>query len=1094
MLKSNISYRELIPTIAESFMPQMIDKGMLGLFELLLPEKKLKLIGRTIIEELFGEDTDSITYDWDEYLDNCHPDDIDGLRQTTFKSEGEYNFRCRVRNRKTGQWRWMHCFGAVAEQGQGEVIISGGMLDITDETEHQLRIWEAERRAFEEGKITYSRDLREIKKQEEYARAVEEHTRVMLDATPFGCILMNKELKSIDCNATALKIWEMDSKEDLINNYHDVFPETQPDGYNSEKRIYEMRKQALDTGYAQYNFTFRLRSGEMMPVEVRVERVEWRGEPMLVGYIRDRRIEVSMTRKLEETQNLTQAVLDGVPIGCFIFNDKNEIASCNQEAIRLYGGKDEQDVISNVFTRNMPEFQPDGRPTMPTAMEPITHAIRTGESSRYKWMARTSEGDPLPTEVIVKRISWGDGAYRIVVYVRDMRIEEETTRKMEEARNLTQAVLDGVPIGCFIFDENNEIAACNQEAIQLYGGKDEQDVIKNVFTRNMPEFQPDGRPTMPTAMEPITHTIRTGESVSYEWMARTAQGDELPTECVIKRIHWGDGAFRIVVYVRDLRVFKRNMAEIERQQTELVAARDLAEASLESKSIFLANMSHEIRTPITAIIGMTDIAKKSDDPQKMYYCLNKIKDASEHLLGIINDILDFSKIEAGRFKLSPSDFSMEKMLTRITDIMVFRIDQKQQHFDITIDKQVPHAIITDQQRLTQVIMNLLSNAHKFTPEHGRIALNISLAPDSPDDLLTYKLKFEVTDNGIGIAENQIGRLFDSFEQGDNNISRRYGGTGLGLAISKGIINQMNGDIWIESTPGVGSKFIFVIPVQRGISSSISHLDPRINISSIKIMIVDDIPETLHYFANIAESLGISYSTANCADECMRKLAEEPVDIVFVDWLMPDIDGVELTRRIRRIYGNNIVVIMTSAAQWEEIADEATQAGVDRFITKPLLPSPIIDCINECLGAAGSYAAKDNTHSIQSDITGKRLLLAEDVDINREIVSAILEDTGVSIVCAENGLEACNIFAANPENFDLILMDIQMPEVDGYTATKRIRQMEFPQAKTIPIIAMTANVFKEDVDKCFAAGMNGHIGKPIDYEEMMKQLTTHLIKR
>ncbi|MDL2271845.1 PAS domain-containing protein [Desulfovibrio sp. OttesenSCG-928-I05] len=812
--------------------------------------------------------------------------------------------------------------------------------------------------------VTYSRDLKPLKEQEERLRAAEEHTRVMLDATPFGCILMNKNLESIDCNTTALKIWEMDSKEDLLNNYHEVFPEKQPDGYDSAKRVYEMRKKALDTGVAVYPFTFQLRSGEIMPVEVRVQRVEWKDEPMLVGYVRDMRAEYAARRKMDELRNLTQAVLDGVPIGCFVFNEKNEIASCNEEAIKLYGGRDEQDVIKHVFTRNMPEFQPDGRRTvdgclemiartlqtgeiqnfewmartaqgdeLPTectikriswgdgeyrivvyvrdmreevataqkvkearnltqavldgvpigcfvfneeneiascneeaiklyggrdeqdviknvftrnmpefqpdgrrtvdgCLEMIAHTLQTGEIQNFEWMARTAQGDELPTECTIKRISWGDGEYRIVVYVRDMRVEVATAQKVEEARNLTQAVLDGVPIGCFIFNEENEMASCNEEAIKLYGGRDEQDVITHVFTRNMPEFQPDGRRSMENSLAMIIHTMQTGEVQNFEWMARTAQGDELPTECTIKRISWGDGEYRIVVYVRDLRALKRSMAEIEHQQKELVAARDMAEASLESKSVFLANMSHEIRTPITAIIGMTNIAKRSDDPDRVTYCLNKIGDASEHLLGVINDILDFSKIEAGHFLLTPSDFAIDTMLSRLTDIMAFRIDQKQQQFDITIDPHVPHAIVSDQQRLAQVIMNLLANAHKFTPEHGRIALDINLATAAPEDGGLYTLRFTISDNGIGIARDQIERLFESFEQGDNNISRRYGGTGLGLSISKAIITQMNGTIWVESELGVGSSFIFEIPVRRGIASSLSRLDPRIDISGV----------------------------------------------------------------------------------------------------------------------------------------------------------------------------------------------------------------------------------------------------------------------
>ncbi|MDR2898355.1 MAG: response regulator [Spirochaetaceae bacterium] len=372
-----------------------------------------------------------------------------------------------------------------------------------------------------------------------------------------------------------------------------------------------------------------------------------------------------------------------------------------------------------------------------------------------------------------------------------------------------------------------------------------------------------------------------------------------------------------------------------------------------SKTTFLARMSHEMRTPMNAIIGMTAIAHQTEDREKTDYCLDRISEASNHLLGIINDILDMSKIEAGKLELSESAYSLKEMLRQVLTIVSFSIEEKKQHFTVTIDESVPSALHGDRQRLAQVIANLVGNASKFTPEQGKIQLHISRLEEQQNP---FTLQFEVIDNGIGITQEQQKRLFQLFEQADGGISRKFGGTGLGLAISKNIVELMGGTISVQSESGKGSRFVFTIRTQEA--------EPE----------------------------------------------EQPKNAE------PD--------------------------------------------TPPRFP-------------------------------GKRILLAEDIDINREILAALLEDTEITIDNAVNGREACDIFAAADGNYDMIFMDIHMPEVDGYEATKCIREMNIASAKTIPIVAMTANVFKEDVEKCLKAGMNDHLGKPIQFELVIEKLEKYL---
>jgi signal transduction histidine kinase/DNA-binding response OmpR family regulator len=519
---------------------------------------------------------------------------------------------------------------------------------------------------------------------------------------------------------------------------------------------------------------------------------------------------------------------------------------------------------------------------------------------------------------------------------------------------------------------------------------------------------------------------------------------------------------------------------------------EAAFAANRAKSDFLANMSHEMRTPMNAIIGMTTIAKSSSSMERKDYCLNKIDDASAHLLGVINDILDMSKIEANKFNLSFARFNFEKMLQKVANVINFRVDEKKQNFIVHIDKDIPRALIGDDQRLAQVITNLLSNAVKFTPEGGAIHLSASLAREEiSGENTTCVLRVEVTDTGIGISEEQQSRLFTSFEQADGSISRKFGGTGLGLAISKRIVEMMGGEIWIKSALGQGSTFGFTTRLELAADEPRSLLNPNTSWENLRLLVADDTPEVLEYFGEIARQWGIACDLAASGEEAVALIERnDPYDICFVDWKMSGMDGIELSRKIKRT-SNGSVVIMISAAEWTAIENEAKSAGVDKFLPKPLFPSAIADCINECLGMGDLFTA-DGARTAPADcFEGYRILLAEDVEINREIVLTLLEPTKLAVDCAENGVEALRLFSVAPDKYDMVFMDVQMPDMDGYEATRRIRATGLPDAEKIPIIAMTANVFREDIVKCLEAGMNDHIGKPVNFDVVLEKLRRYL---
>jgi PAS domain S-box-containing protein len=536
-----------------------------------------------------------------------------------------------------------------------------------------------------------------------------------------------------------------------------------------------------------------------------------------------------------------------------------------------------------------------------------------------------------------------------------------------------------------------------------------------------------------------------------------------------------------------------DITDVERAREEAERAREIAERASEAKSEFLANMSHEMRTPMNAIIGMTNIARSSSDIEKKNYCLGKIDDASNHLLGVINDILDMSKIEANKLDLSYTEFNFEKMLIKMANVINFRVDEKHQVFHVQIDKDIPRTIVCDEQRLSQVIANLLSNAVKFTPENGVITLRARKVSEENDDCV---FQIEVIDTGIGITEEQKNRLFHSFAQADSSTSRKFGGTGLGLAISKRIVEMMNGSIWIESELGKGSTFAFRFHALHGTSEqNESLLTPGVNWDNIRVLVVDDSWEIRECFKDIAGRIGIGCDLASGGLEACKYVEENgPYDVYFIDWKMPGMNGIELSRRIKEYGTGKSVIIMISATDWNLIEDEAREVGVSKFIQKPLFASAIADCINQCLGTESGIFDKKEKQDVTNCFADYKLMLVEDVDINREILISVLESTALEIVCAENGVEAVEMFGAAPNDFDMIFMDVHMPEMDGYEATRHIRRMEFERAKEIPIVAMTANVFREDIEKCLASGMDDHVGKPLNFDEVMQKLWQYLPNR
>ena len=585
------------------------------------------------------------------------------------------------------------------------------------------------------------------------------------------------------------------------------------------------------------------------------------------------------------------------------------------------------------------------------------------------------------------------------------------------------------------------------------------------------------------------------KALSYETIREILSGEEDYTVDVPCRI---DGEFyhkRFTFYAVDRDtdfyiLLKSDMTDVLRKQREqnelLINALDEAERANAAKTAFLSSMSHEIRTPMNAIIGLDAIALQDADlPEQTRDYLEKMGSSARHLLSLINDILDMSRIESGRFTIRKEEFNLRDILDQINTMIGGQCRNKGLYYESRIGRNVGIFYIGDDMKLKQVLINILGNAVKFTPEGGRVTFSVEQTAEF-DGKAT--LRFVIQDTGIGMDKEYLPKIFDAFSQEDSSRSNKYGSTGLGMAISRNIVEMMNGNILVDSKKGEGSVFTVNVTLAKSEGKS---SDDEFKAGSLKVLVIDDDPVDCEHARIVLEETGITPDICMSGKEAIDHIEvnaarHEAYDMILVDWKMPEKDGIEVTREIRRIVGPDSAVIVLTAYNWDDIEKEACEAGVDHFMSKPLFPGNVITAYRHARRRKDGIAGKKKP---VSDLAGRRILVAEDMAINAEIMMMILSTWKIEAELAENGQVAVDKFkGSGPGYYDAILMDVRMPVLDGLGATEAIRALDHPDAKKIPIIAMTANAFDEDVQRSLQVGMNAHLSKPVEKDKLFEVLS------
>ncbi|GHS85669.1 hypothetical protein AGMMS49957_02250 [Synergistales bacterium] len=764
-----------------------------------------------------------------------------------------------------------------------------------------------------------------------------ERTHLMIDATPIACSIWNENGVMIDYNLRALKILELSKKSDYTERFFDLSPEYQPDGMSSREKAATVIKAAFDTGYQCFEWMFIV-LGEPLPVETTLVRIPRKGGYHLAAYSRDLREIKAREAAAREAEERTRLMLDTIALACCFYNSEGHVIDCNKRAVALFGCKNKLEFMAK-FSSLSPECQNDGRNSRERSYEEGRKAFSDGKNV-FLWEHLKTDGTPLPTEVTLLRVRWKNDD-QIIAYIRDL----SNLRESEDNLKRVLSITENSPNLMAYIGASGAIEYMNPAFSTVTGFSDEElreGGLRLIFSPE--DFRRMEREYFPAALQ--------DRMVNFEMGVIDKNGER-------RDFSFSNFAAELRGGKTGIGVLGRDITELKQMQRSLMTATEQVKQALaqevrlnKAKSDFLSRISHELRTPLNAIIGMTAIAEKFSGNGEQKRCFEKIKESSEDLLGMVNDILDMADIDAGTLDFVPLPFSFAAAMRALVDAVAPKANAKRQAFSTDIDRNISDSLVSDKRLLTQMLMKLLSNAIKFTPEDGAISLSAKLLERRGDECLVH---FEVSDNGIGIDKEAQRHIWEILWQADSGIIRKFSGMGIGLPLAKRIVDLMGGEIKVESELGKGSRFICELPL-------------RIDLT-----------------------------------------APEP----------PENDA------------------------------QNTDTGVS------------------------------------VDFTGRRVLIVDDVEVNREILFAILEDTGAILDGACDGEEALRMFSQN--KYDLVLMDLHMPVMDGFSATKGIRASAQPWSKTVPVISVSAESGADLQSKCINVGITDHLPKPVETNALLAMI-------
>jgi two-component system, sensor histidine kinase and response regulator len=652
-------------------------------------------------------------------------------------------------------------------------------------------------------------------------------------------------------------------------------------------------------------------------------------------------------------------------------------------------------------------------------------------------------------------------------------------REVEKRLQFTQYAVDHAAESVFwVRPSDGKIEYANEAACKMLGHSRAE-----LLAANISDIEPNVNPEKLAAT--LTELQEKG-ALTWESQHTARDGDTAFLEITMSLAEYLDRQMLVINF--------KDITERKWAEQEMRRAKEIAEAAARTKSDFLANMSHEIRTPMNAVIGLTHLVLKTDLNPKQRDYLTKIKSAAQALLGIINDILDFSKIEAGKLDMEKTNFKLEEVMDNLSSIVGQKAQEKNLEFLISSQHDIPPTLIGDPLRLGQILINLVNNSVKFT-EQGQVVVSAAVEETTGDRI---KLKFSVCDSGIGMTPEQSARLFQAFSQADTSTTRKYGGTGLGLSICKRLVEMMEGTIWVESEYGKGSTFYFTVWFGIG-TGEVGRKRFIPDIAGIHALVVDDNAQAREILTDALRAFALRAEAVPSGEDAIRELVatdeKDPYQLVLMDWHMPGMDGLQASRLIKRSDRLHHIpkIAMVTAFGREDIRSQAMDAGIDGYLLKPVNSSMLHDALMDLFGipeektGTTPAAARPKEESPAHDATGVRVLLVEDNEMNRLVATELLQSAGASVSIATHGGEAVKILTEGPQPppYDVVLMDLQMPEMDGITATKLLRA--HPRLQSLPIIAMTAHALVEERQRCIEAGMNDHVSKPIDPDALFATL-------